>query len=72
MRNQNAQPEMTNECFSRACAKLRLVQDYLNMCDFYKNGDVPLAYEVASVVEDAVKELNAVASYVPEVRMGRP
>ena len=63
---------MTNECFSRACAKLRLVQDYLNMCDFYKNGDVPLAYEVASVVEDAVKELNAVASYVPEVRMGRP
>ncbi len=72
MRDKNRQPEMTNACFSRACAKLRLVQDYLNMCDFYKQGEVPLAYELASVVEEAVQELDAVSVYIPDECMGRP
>lgn len=58
------------ECFEIATAKLSLVQAYLEQCSINDN-KVPLAWEAATVMLDALHELDGMKDYIPDCKMRR-
>ncbi|MDD2966512.1 MAG: hypothetical protein PHN64_03320 [Desulfovibrionaceae bacterium] len=69
MPNQEHKQELVSQTFNRAQAKLRLVRAYLNLCICYQNGSLESTEDVATVLEEALKDLDAVGAYVPDCKM---
>jgi hypothetical protein len=65
----NNEDERVSDYFARACAKVRLAQEYVTLYEYYAPKKECLLYELSVMLGDALRELNTIAQAIPDERV---